>query len=137
MSGSCRVSLMDVREALPVVRELSGVPPGRSGGQLGVLGIVGTPSRMSLRGGRLFWMSGSCQEALPVVREWSGSPLECPVVVGRPSWMSGSCRVSLLDVREALPVVREWPVGPPKCPKVVGRPSRMSRNGWEALSDVR
>ena len=55
-------------------------------------------------------MSGSGQEALPNVREWSEGPLGCPGVVGahsdvrersggptgcqgvfrRPSWMSGS-----------------------------------------------
>ena len=91
-------------------------------------------------------MSGSCQEALPVVREWSGSPLECPVVVGRPSWMFGSCRVSLLDVREALPVVlehlealshvREWSGHPPGCLGVVGRPTLMTGSGHLALPEV-
>ena len=47
--------------------------------------MVGTPSRMSLRGGRPFWMSGSYRVALPdvrkallIVREWSGGPSECP-----------------------------------------------------------
>ena len=64
MSGSCSESLTDVRERLgdspscpgvvggpPDVRVLSGVPLGNLGGQPGGLGIVGTPSRMSLRGG--------------------------------------------------------------------------------------
>ena len=47
MSGSGWETLPDVREwwkALPDARELSGVPPGRSGGQPGGLGIVGTHS---------------------------------------------------------------------------------------------
>ena len=36
--------------------------------------VVGRPSRMSLSGDRPFWMSGSCQEALSVDREWSEDP---------------------------------------------------------------
>ena len=40
-------------------------------------------------------------EILPVVREWSGGPPECPGVVGWPSRMSGSGR-------KTLPTVREW-----------------------------
>ena len=61
-------------------------------------------------------MSGSCREALPVVREWSGDPNRYPVVVGRPSLMSGSfgrpsqmsgsCREALSKVREVFPDVR-------------------------------
>ena len=65
-------------EALPNVRECSGVSPGGSGHQPRGLGIVGTPSQISLRGGRPFRMSGSCRvtfpnerEDLPFVREWS------------------------------------------------------------------
>ena len=113
MSGSCRVSLSDVREDLPVVREWSGGSPGCSR-------VVGWPSRMSL----------SSQEALPNVWEWSGGPLECPGVVESPPWMSGCGQV-------ALPDVREWSGGPPGYPEVVGRPSQMSRSGRESLTDVR
>ena len=58
MSGSCRVFLQDVREALPVVREWSGGP-------LGCPGVFGRPS----------WMSGRFREALPDVRELLGVPL--------------------------------------------------------------
>ena len=64
----------EVREALPDVRELSRVPTGNLGGQPGGVRMVGTPSRMSLRGGRPFRMSGSCRVALPDVRECSGGP---------------------------------------------------------------
>ena len=95
MSGSGWKTLPAVREwweALPDVRELSGVSPGSLGGQLGGLGMVGTPSRMSLRGGRPLWMSGSCRVALPDTHEWSGGLPICPGVVGRPCQMSGSCR---------------------------------------------
>ena len=35
-------------------------------------------------------MSGSGQDALSDVREWSGYPPKCPVVVGTPSRMSMS-----------------------------------------------
>ena len=45
------------REALPEVREWSGVPPGYPR-------VVGKPSRMSRSG----------QEVLPDVQEWSGGP---------------------------------------------------------------
>ena len=99
-------------------------------------------------------MSGSGQEALPNVREWSGGPPGCPGVVGMSSQMSGSGQESLSDVREALPDVRVWSRGPPGCPRVVGSgreahldvwkwsgvvgsPSRMSRSGSEALLYVR
>ena len=95
MSGSCRVTLPDVREALPVVREWSGDPSECSG-------VVGKPSQMC---GRPFQMSGrphrcpgsvrkalsDIREALSNVREWlggpprsSGGPLECLSVVWRP-----------------------------------------------------
>ena len=103
MSESGRVSLSDVREwslqclgvfgrpsrmsrssgeALPDVWELSGGPPeslggnpGSSGGQLAGPEMVGTHSRMSLRSGRPFRMSGSGWETLPNVREgWEALP---------------------------------------------------------------
>ena len=78
-------------------------------------------------------MSGSCRvalpivwEALPVVREWSGDPAECPGVVRGhpgcpevvwwPSQMSGSGRETLPDVRKALLDDREWSECPPVCP---------------------
>ena len=64
---------------------------------------------MSLSGGRPFWMSGSCREAFPNVREWSGGPPGYLAVVGRPSRMSGSGQ-------KTLPDGPEW---------------------WEALLDVR
>ena len=83
-------------------RELSGVPPESFGGQPGGLRMVGTPSRMSLRGGRPFQMSGSCRVVLLDVREWSGGHHECPGVGGRLSRMSGSGGM------------------PPGCPGVVG-----------------
>ena len=73
MSSSCLDALLDVREALPVVREWSGDPPK-------CLGLVG----------RSFRMFGSGWKALPDVREWSDSTPECPRVVGRPSRLSGS-----------------------------------------------
>ena len=57
-------------------------------------------------------MSGSSQESLPDIQEWSGGPPVCPGVVGRvsrmsgrPSRMSGSCRVALSEVWEARPDV--------------------------------
>ena len=120
----------------------------------GCPGLVKIPSWKS---GRLSWMSGSGQEALPDVREWSGGHLGCPRVVGRPSLMSGSGRESNLNVQK-------WTGGPPGCPGVVERhcqmsgsvgkpsrmsgrtagsagvfrrPSRMSGSGRDTLSDVR
>ena len=113
MSGSCLETLPDVPEgwkAISDVRHLSGGLPGCLGGlsdvrecskgppgcpedPLGCPGVVGRPSRMSLRGGRIFcrgrkpsWLSGSCRR--------------------RPSQMSGSGRESISDVREALQDVR-------------------------------
>ena len=103
--------------------------------------MVWTLSHMSLRGGRPFWMSGSCQVAFRDVRE-------------PPPRLSGSGRESLSDVRERsedFRVVREWSGDLPGCPGVVGslsrmsrRPARMSGNVrkafpdvWEALSAVR
>ena len=81
-------------------------------------------------------MSGSGQEALLVVREWSGDPSKCPDglsgypgVVERPSRLSGSGR-------EALPNVREWSGGPPECQGRVGRRSQMSVSGSKALPEV-
>ena len=63
-------------------------------------------------------MSGSCQEALPDVRQLSGDPPRCPVVVGRLSRMCGSGgRLSQISGSrwETFPDVRKW---------------------WEALPDV-
>ena len=69
------------------------------------------PSRMSGSGrkacqmsgvvARLFRMSGSGQETLPEVREWSKNHSGFQGVVGRPSKMTASGR-------DALPDVREW-----------------------------
>ena len=95
-------------------------------------------------------MSGSCQEALPIVRQWSGSLFRCPGVVGRPSRMSGTLSrmfesgwETLTNVRDSIPDIREWsgephkcPGRPSGCPGVVERPFRMSGSGWEALPDV-
>ena len=53
MSSSGRVALPDVREALPVVREWSGGPPGCPE-------VTWRPSRMFV----------SDWETLPAVREW-------------------------------------------------------------------
>ena len=62
---------------------------------------------MSLIGGRPFWMSSSCREALPDVRdalsvvcEWSGDTPGCPGVVGSPYRMSWSGREHLPDIQE-------------------------------------
>ena len=62
-------------------------------------------------------MSGSGQETIPDVREWSrvfpdvwkwtGGPPKCPGVVGRSTRVSGSGREALTGVLEALPDVRE------------------------------
>ena len=99
--------------------------------------MVGTSYRMSLRGGRLFRMSGSCRVAIPDVREalpilwkWSGDHLRCPREDERLTRISGSGR-------EALPDTREWSGGPPGCPEVFGSPSRMTGSGRESISDVR
>ena len=70
MSGSVR----ELPEALPNVREWSGVPPGYPG------------------------VSGSGREALPDVREWSGGPPGCPGEVGRPTQMSGRAQNALPNV---------------------------------------
>ena len=80
------------REALPDIREWSGLSPGCPG-------VVGIISRMSGSGRGPSWMSGSSQKAFPDVREWSGGPPGCPAVVERPSQMSGSDRKALPDVR--------------------------------------
>ena len=80
------------RETTPVVREWSGV-------NLGCLGVVGSPSRMSgsgretLTGGR---------ETHTYVREWSVGHPGCPGVVWRLSRISGSVRKAFLYVREWL-----------------------------------
>ena len=84
------------RETTPVVREWSGV-------NLGCLGVVGSPSRMSgsgretLTGGR---------ETYTYVREWSVGHSGCSGVVGRPYRIYWSSR-------KALPDDREWSGGPP------------------------
>ena len=96
-SGSGREAFPDVRDALPVVCEWLGGPPGCSR-------VVERPSRMFRRPSR---MSGSGWEALPEVREWSGGPPGGLRVVESPSWMSrsqawmsGSGWEALLDVRK-------------------------------------
>ena len=112
------------RLALPDVREWSGDPPGCLGvvgGPPGCLGVVWRHSRMFLRSGRSFQMSGSYCKA---------------------SRMSGSGRETILDVRESLSDVRklsggltdvqEWSGGPRECPGVVRRPSQMSKSGRKA-----
>ena len=85
---------------------------------------------MSLRGGRPFWMSGSCQEA--------------PRKSRRPSRLSGGGRETLPDVRECLgdpPGCPGVPIGclgaPTGCPILVDWPSWMSETGWEGIPDVR
>ena len=83
------------REALPIVLEWLGGPSRCPG-------VVRRPSRLSLRGGRPFRISGSCREALPDIREKSGGSPRCPRVVGRRSRMSGSGREILLNVQKAL-----------------------------------
>ena len=75
-------------------------------------------------------MSGSGQEALPNVWEWSGGPPRCPGVVGSPSRMVWSCREDLL-------VVPEWLGVPPGYPGVVGMPTQMTRSGRKAFPDIR
>ena len=72
------------------VRELLGVSPGRLGGQPGGLGMVETPTRMSLKGGRPSRLSGSGRVAVSDVRECSEGPPGCPGVVYRLSQKSGS-----------------------------------------------
>ena len=65
-------------------------------------------------------MTGSGQEALRDVREWSGGPPKCPGVVEMPSRMSESGREALPvsgSGWEALLDVREWSGGPPGCPE--------------------
>ena len=118
MSESGWETLPAVREwweALPDIREMSGVPPESLGGQPEGLGMVGTPSRMSLRGEGLFRMSGSCRES--------------PRMSGRPSRLSSSDR-------ETFPDVQEWSGDPTGCLGVVERLSRMSLIAQETLLDV-
>ena len=66
ISGNGWVSLPNVREDLPNVRE-------RSRDCTRFLGVVGRPSRMSASG----------RESLLDVREWSEGPVGYPEVVGR------------------------------------------------------
>ena len=148
MSGSGREALPNVWEALP-----------------DVLCVVERPSRISVSGRGPAQMSGSSQETLPDICEFSGDPPGFVGVVERPSRMSGSGREALPNVwealriyssrREVLPVcpgggqedlpdVRVWSGGPSKCPggpakvpRVVERPSRISGSGRGALPDVR
>ena len=101
-------------------------------------------------------MSGSGQDALPEVQEWSDNPPGCPGVVERPSRMSGNGRETLpdfaerwdtfldvrewsrdlLDVCETHSDVREWSGGSLGYPGVVGRLPRMFESGRDALPDV-
>ena len=109
MIGSGRETLTNVRKVLIDIQEWSVGPPA-------CLGVVGRHSRMLMRVGRPFRMSGSCQEAFPDVLEASRMSRSVPV---------------------ARPDVREWLRVPPGYPGVVGKPFRMSRSGQEALLDVR
>ena len=72
--------------------------------------MSGTPSRMS----------GSSQETLRNLREWSGCPPGCPELVGRAFRMSRTGRETLLNVRYALPDVRELSRDPMGVAGVVG-----------------
>ena len=70
------------QEALPNVREWSGVPSRMSRSVLEALsdcpeGSVGPPVCPGVVR-RPFLMSGSVREAIPVVREFSGDPPGCP-----------------------------------------------------------
>ena len=56
---------------------------------------------MSGSGWNVLRMSGSGQDDLPDVWEWSVGPPGCPGVVGRSSWKSGSGR-------EYLPDIQKW-----------------------------
>ena len=67
--------------------------------------MVGRPTRRS----------GSGQEALPEVQEWS---VDLP---GGPGVVESG--------RETIPEVREWSGGPPKVSGLVGRPLRKSESG--------
>ena len=99
MSETYRDALSDVPEALPVVQEWTGDPPGCPavvGGPLGCPGVVGGPP--------------GCPRGLAGAQECSGRPPESSSVVEKPSRMSGSGREALLEVQEALPVVRECAV---------------------------
>ena len=78
-------------------------------------GVVGRPSRMSLSGGRPFWMSRSGREALPDIQAWLGGPPKCMGVVGWPSRRSGIPSQMYLSG---------------------GRTFQMSGSGWEAFPDV-
>ena len=98
--------------------------------------MVGSPSRMSLRGAMPFRMSGSCRVSLSDVRECSEGPLGCPGVVGGLTRMSGSGREILPDVWVWLGGPSGCAEGPPGCPRVVGCPARMFGSGREALLEV-
>ena len=80
--------------------------------------------------GRHSQKSGSGQEALLDLRDWSGKPPGYPGMVERLSRVSG-------NGRKTLPYVQEWSGGPPKCPGVIGRLSRMSGSCREAILEVR
>ena len=81
-------------------------------------------------------MSGSDQETLLEVQEWSGGPHGCPGVIRRLFWKFGSGWEALPDVRKwsrdfsqcprGPPNVLEWLERPPERPGVVGRPFQMS-----------
>ena len=70
--------------------------------------------------GRPFGRSGSGRDTLPVVRNWSGDPPECPELVGTHSWRSGTGWETLSMV-----------------PELVGRPSQRSGSGRVAIFKVR
>ena len=126
MIGSGRETLTNVRKVLMDIQEWSVGPPA-------CLGVVGRHSRMLLRVGRPFRMSGSCREAFPNVLE--ASQMSGSVPVARPDVREWSERPSRMSEsgQEALSDVQEWSAGPNRCPRVVGRPSRKSMSGQEAL----
>ena len=81
-------------------------------------------------------MSGSGQDALPEVQEWSDNPPGCPGVVGRPSQMSENVgRPSQISLSGGTPF-RMSGSGRETCRMFV-RPTQMCGSGREALSDIR
>ena len=89
--GSGLEALLDVRKALPDVREWSGGPSGCPG-------EVGRPFRMS----------GSGRKPFPDIQEWLGDPPGSLRVVGRPSQMSGNGWEALPDVRGGQETLQDF-----------------------------
>ena len=102
MSGSGWEALTGVRDALPDLREWSGVLHR-------IPGEVCRPFPMSGCGREALLEIGSCREAIPEVRDWSGGHPGRPGGIERPSRKSESGRgASRKSGRglEALPNVR-------------------------------